>query len=110
MPITAQLSPNQLVALLPGADPELLAETLVAFANADGGTLYVGLNAEGQPTGEIYPEEINGLFHQAEAQCHPPIPVEWQQTEWSGEFVFVGRIRRSPELHTLRDEIGRAHV
>lgn len=103
MPITAQLSPNQLVALLPGADPELLAETLVAFANADGGTLYVGLNAEGQPTGEIYPEEINGLFHQAEAQCHPPIPVEWQQTEWSGEFVFVGRIRRSPELHTLRD-------
>ncbi len=103
MPLTEKLSPNQLVALLPDADPDLLAEILVAFANADGGTVYVGLTEEGHPTGDIFPDEINGMFHQAEALCHPPVLVEWQQTESSGAFVFVGRIRRSPELHTLRD-------
>ena len=103
MSLIEKLSSNQLVALLPDADPEQLAETLVAFANADGGTVYIGLTEDGQPTGDIYPDEINGLFHQAEAFCHPPVFVEWQQSERSGEFVFVGRIRRSPDLHTLRD-------
>jgi len=103
MPLIQKLGSNQLVALLPEADPEQLAETLVAFANADGGTMYIGLNEDGQPAGNIYPEEINGLFHQAEALCHPPVLVEWQQSEQNGAFVFVGRIRRSPDLHTLRD-------
>ncbi|HOC20780.1 MAG TPA: ATP-binding protein [Anaerolineae bacterium] len=103
MPVAEKLSSSQLVALLPEANPELLAETMVAFANADGGTLYLGLSEEGQPTGDIYPEEINGVFQQAEARCHPPIVVEWQQTEAGGAFIFVGHIRRSPELHTLRD-------
>ncbi|MBN1260457.1 MAG: putative DNA binding domain-containing protein [Anaerolineae bacterium] len=100
---TRQMSPSQLVALLPDAGAETLAETMVAFANADGGTLYVGVDEQGAPTGAIFPEEINDIFRQAERLCQPPIPVEWQQTEQSGQFVFVGRIRRSPELHTLRD-------
>jgi len=95
--------PSQLVALLPESHAELLAETMVAFANADGGTIYVGVDANGRPTGEVYPEEFDTLVHQAERRCRPPIPVEWQQTEARGAFVFVGHIRRSPELHALDD-------
>jgi ATP-dependent DNA helicase RecG len=96
--------PSQLVALLPEADPDSLAETMVAFANADGGTLYVGVDERGRPTGEVYPEDFDVVVHQAEQRCRPPIPVEWQQTEArGGAFVFTGHIRRSPELHALDD-------
>jgi ATP-dependent DNA helicase RecG len=96
-------SPSQLVALLPDADVEALAETMVAFANADGGTLYVGVTEEGRPTGEVLPDEFNAIVHQAEMLCRPPIPVEWQQMETKGAFIFVGHLRRSPELHALSD-------
>ncbi|MCD4738694.1 MAG: ATP-binding protein, partial [Anaerolineae bacterium] len=95
--------PSQLVALLPGGDIEALAETMVAFANADGGTLYVGVAENGHPTGEVFPEEFNAVVHQAEYLCRPPIPVDWSQMEAGGAFIFAGRFQRSPELHALAD-------
>ena len=94
---------SQLVALLPDADASLLAEHLVAFSNADGGTLYVGSTDDGTPTGQVYPEEIADALEQAEVMCKPPIPVIWDQMEVSGAFIFVIRVHRSPELHTLAD-------
>ncbi len=104
---------SQLTALLPTADAELLAETLVAFANADGGTLYVGVAADtdgtpdaptpGTPTGDLYPDEFGEIVQQAERLCRPPVPVRWEQVETGGAFVFVGRVHRSTELHTLHD-------
>ncbi|MEJ5312297.1 MAG: ATP-binding protein [Anaerolineae bacterium] len=105
---------SQLTALLPTADAELLAETLVAFANADGGTLYVGVTgdsdaggegapAPGTPTGDLYPEEFGEVVQQAERLCRPPVPVRWEQVETGGAFVFVGRVSRSTALHTLHD-------
>jgi ATP-dependent DNA helicase RecG len=95
--------PSQLVALLPEADAKSLAETMVAFANADGGTLYVGVDVKGRPVDNVYPDEFDTVVHQAERRCRPPIPVEWQQTEARGAFIFAGHIRRSPELHALDD-------
>ncbi len=103
MPYTIRTGSNQLVALLPDADIDALAETLVAFANADGGTIYVGAQESGRPSGAIYPEEFDELVKQAEFRCRPPILVNWEQIETSGAFVFVGRVQRSPELHTLDD-------
>jgi predicted HTH transcriptional regulator len=46
--------PGPLVAYLPQADAERLAEHLVAFANADGGTVVVGLDERGRPLGRVY--------------------------------------------------------
>ena len=40
--------PGQTIAFVPQPEANLLAETMVAFANADGGTLFFGLNAQGQ--------------------------------------------------------------
>ncbi len=42
MPGNIRAQESQLVALLPDADADAIAEYLVAFSNADGGTLYVG--------------------------------------------------------------------
>jgi ATP-dependent DNA helicase RecG len=103
MPEAIRTRSSQLVALLPEADPDLLAETLVAFANADGGTIYVGVTEGGAPTGDVYPEEFDAVVQQAELDCRPPIPVNWELVEAGGFFVFIGRVHRSPELHTLAD-------
>ena len=89
--------PGQLAAMLPEADVDALAETIVAFTNADGGTLYVGVDENGAPTGDLYPEEFNETVQQAELRCRPPIIVKWEPTEIGGAFVFVGRVQRSAE-------------
>ena len=99
--IRAQAS--QLVALIPNADADTIAEHLVAFSNADGGTLYVGANLEGMPTGEVYPEDVADAMELAETLCVPPIPVTWDQVEMEGAFLFIIRVYRSAELHTLAD-------
>lgn len=100
---TIRATSSQLVALLPDTDVDLLSETLVAFANADGGAIYVGVNEEGRPTGDVLPEDFETATQQAELRCRPPILVNWEQIEAGRHFVFVGRIHRSPELHTLDD-------
>jgi len=100
---TVRTTSSQLVALLPDAEVDALAETLVAFANADGGTIYVGAAESGRPTGEVYPEEFEAAVQQAELRARPPLLVQWEMAESGGRFVFVGHVRRSPEIHTLDD-------
>ena len=101
MPEKIRARATQLVALIADADAELLAETMTAFANADGGTIYVGVDVQGAPTGAVIPEEFNEVVPQAELLCRPPIPVYWEQSEVGGRFIFVGRVQRGMGLHTL---------
>ena len=98
-----QVSAGQLVALLPDPDAEELAETLVAFSNADGGVIYLGVDEDGEVTGQVFPEDFAALVEQAERQCRPPVVAEWQQLEIDGRFTYVGRVQRGPELHVLAD-------
>jgi len=94
---------TQLVALLSDAIVEDLAETMIAFANADGGTIYVGVDEQGVPTGDIVPEYFNEVVEQAELLCRPPILVNWEQSEVGGQFIFLGWVQRGMGLHTLAD-------
>jgi ATP-dependent DNA helicase RecG len=94
---------SQLVALLPDAEVEPLAETLVAFANSDGGTIYMGADESGKPTGAAFPEELEAAIAQAESMCRPPVVVSSEQIEAAGTFVFVIRVPRSHDLHALDD-------
>lgn len=91
------------MALIPEGDVDQLAETLVAFANADGGTIYLGVAEGGAPTGEVFPEDLEAVVQQAEVKCRPPVRVEWEQVETGGNFIFIGRVYRSPVLHVLDD-------
>ena len=94
---------GQLVALMPEPEVDLLAETIVAFANADGGTVVLGIDETGKSTGAVYPEEMDALLQDALRQCRPPLEVECQQEEVAGGFVFYVRVPRSTELHSLSD-------
>lgn len=94
---------GQLVAIMPDPDVDLLAETMVAFANADGGTIVLGIDETGRSTGEIYPEEVEALLRGALRWCLPPLEPEYQYEEIAGGLVFYIRVPRSTELHSLSD-------
>ena len=66
-------------ALLPEPDPEALAETLVAFANSDGGTIVIGADENGQITGRIFTDEVEMALQAAVEQCRPPVEPRWHQ-------------------------------
>jgi ATP-dependent DNA helicase RecG len=84
-------------------DEQELAETMVAFANADGGTIVIGVDESGRSTGEVFPDEVENIVHEAVLAGRPPVQMEWQQEEIAGGFAFFIRVPRSTELHSLDD-------
>lgn len=95
--------PGQMTAFLPHPDAEALAETLVAFANADGGTILMGVDEQGRPSADIVAEDVEAVLARALAACRPPVVTEWGQAELPhGTLVHI-TVARSPELHSLAD-------
>lgn len=95
--------PGPLVAYLPDASPEPLAEHLIAFANSDGGTIVVGLDEKGRPAGNVYSEELEGLLRAAERLCRPGVVTGWDQYDGPAGPTYAITVPRSPELHSLAD-------
>ncbi len=91
--------------LSPVAEPEvqLMAETLVAFANSDGGTILIGVDETGQATGHVYEDEVDVTLKAALEQCRPPVEVRWHQAAAEESMAIAIVVPRSPELHTLAD-------
>lgn len=82
---------------------ELLAETLVAFANGDGGTALLGVDPAGRVTGDLSLDEAEGLLRAALSQTRPLVRTEWQQFEDRDGVAVAIVVPRSPELHSLAD-------
>ncbi len=95
--------PGLQLAYLPTPDPDLLAETLVAFANSDGGMALIGVTPDGRVAEDLLSEEVEGALRQALAACRPPVHTEWEQMETPGGFAVAIRVPRSSELHALAD-------
>ncbi len=95
--------PGQLVEFLAEPIVDRLAETLVAFANGDGGTLIVGVDGHGKPIGRLYPEDVEIALRTAETHCRPLIHTGWEQIDLMGTAVIAVRVARSSELHSLAD-------
>ncbi len=101
--IVLRSGPSQLVEYLPEADAEALAETLIAFANSDGGAVLLGVDANGKPNGRVFPDEAEIALRAAEARCRPAVQVKWEQVERAGAAVVAVHVARSTELHSLGD-------
>jgi ATP-dependent DNA helicase RecG len=99
----ANQKPNQHLAFLPDPRPEAIAETLTAFANSEGGTLVLGLSADGR-LGDLYvAEEASDALKSAQRLCKPPVPTDWQQEQAPGGIVVLLRVDRSSDVHALAD-------
>jgi ATP-dependent DNA helicase RecG len=95
--------PGQTLAFMEEADADLLAETLVSFANSDGGTVLIGVDEAGRFAGRVYPDEVESALREAARECRPPVDVRWQQAAAEDGMVYAIVVKRSPELHSLAD-------
>ncbi len=102
--ISGLQKPGQHWAYFPDGHPETIAETLVAFANSEGGSLVLGLDADGK-LGSIYTDdEAADVLRSAERMCRPPVRTsDWQNHTVSGGAVVVVRVDRSGDMHALED-------
>lgn len=79
-PIT-QFGEGPRLALIQAADADLIAENMVAFANTEGGTIIVGLQADGAPSNR--PAEslaIEKALRRADELYNPPVVIEkWEE-------------------------------
>jgi ATP-dependent DNA helicase RecG len=98
---------SHLLALLAEADPQTLAETLVAFANADGGTIVFGVDARGKPTTSVMPEDVEGALREAAGRTLPPVRAALESSAVNGPQLII-RVPRSLDMHSLTD--GRVFV
>jgi len=94
---------GQLLALIPEPETQLLAETLVAFANSDGGTILIGVDETGRATGHAYADEVEVALRAAIGECRPPVEARWHQAAAEEGLAFAIVVTRSPELHSLAD-------
>ncbi len=95
--------PGQQWAFVPHADADEIAQTLVAFANSEGGTLVLGVGADGRLGTIFTPEEASDALMGAQRLCRPPVPTQWQQEQVPGGAVVMLRVDRSAEVHSLTD-------
>lgn len=95
------LSPN--VEYLPQPNAERLAETLVAFANAEGGTVLLGVQSDGAPVEGLVDEELEGALRAALLACRPPVRTDWEQMITPQGLAAAIHVPRSSELHALAD-------
>lgn len=91
------------LAILDSSDPNALAETLVALANADGGQILIG--AQGDPSSPVGAavSAIEEDLRTAQGRVTPFIPAAWKEEETADGPVVVLRVESSRHLHSLID-------
>jgi ATP-dependent DNA helicase RecG len=95
--------PGQQLVFLPEADPDALAEAMVALANASGGLIVLGLDDEGSPTDEIWEEEAESAVRAAAGRTQPPVIAEWHPVTTRLGVLMGIQVNRSSDLHSLED-------
>jgi len=81
-----------------------VAETLSAMANADGGTLALGIEDDGSPTGVDYPQDrLRVILNAPRNLIRPPLKARYLWAELDGHKILVFEVDWSPEVHQLAD-------
>jgi ATP-dependent DNA helicase RecG len=95
--------PGLQLAFLPEVDAGRIAETIAAFANTEGGTLVLGIDAEGTVGSRLVDEDVDGALQTASRMCKPPVPTKWDPDQISGVDIIQLHVPKSSEAHLLLD-------
>ena len=86
----------------PRIHPRDLATTLIAFANADGGRLLIGIEDDGTVSG-LDPvadrQQVERLLRAAYEFCTPSVQIEYQFAPYRGNQVLVIDVSVSTRVH-----------
>lgn len=75
-----------------------VAETIAAFANCDGGTLLLGVDDDGSPSGHGYPSDVvEDIVAAAERRLTPSLRPRIQRALVDGAELIIMDIAPSPE-------------
>ena len=75
-----------------------IAEYVAAFANADGGTIILGANDDGKPSGYGYPEEaVQEFLSVPERRLRPPVNVQTQRINIDEKPLIIIQVPMHPE-------------
>ena len=81
-----------------------IAETLSAFANADGGTLLLGVDDNGNISGVDFPEDKTRVIKDAPKNLiKPPLRTEINETVCNGKKLFIFTVNWMPDVYQLTD-------
>lgn len=97
--------PGPRLAFIEKAEAQPLAETLVAFANTEGGTVVIGVPENGDDgSKKVEPKDLEKVLKDADMNCNPPVVVStWEPIDTERGVVYALRVPRSIELHALSD-------
>jgi predicted HTH transcriptional regulator len=77
---------------------DIVAEAVAAFANADGGTLLLGVVDDGTPSGHGYPPDaVDDLLAVTERRLRPPVRCARQRADLDGHEVVIVQVPIAPE-------------
>lgn len=91
-------------------DPKALSNHIVAFANADGGTLVIGIEDDFSFTGiDDYTENVNDILRVPYDYCKPSVQVEFETVECidkngNPNHLLIITIPQSSELHANQQD------
>ncbi len=75
-----------------------IAESVAAFANADGGLLLIGVEDDGTPTGCDYPDDVIEEFVSVpRKRLRPPVSCRYDRLSIAGTEVLVFSVPIAPE-------------
>lgn len=79
------------LAFLDKADAQQIAETLVAFANTEGGLIVIGLDNKGKPSStKIAGNEIETALRKADDLYNPPVVIDkWEEIPIDNSFSLI---------------------
>jgi len=91
-------------------EPKGLSNHIVAFANADGGILVIGIEDNGEITGiDSYTDKVNEILRVPFDFCRPSVLIETETLECidkngNPNHLLVIHIPQSPELHANQQD------
>src|SRR5512135_3707951 len=89
------------VDVMPEPSALALAETLVAFANTEGGTVLLGVDEKGEIRGGLEMDDVDSVLRGALAWCRPIIRTEVERIEDRGGLAAAIVVPKGNELFSL---------